>query len=232
MSQSSPTNHNLIAGLALAGFASGVLSAISAELFSNIPRLQELRLVIYVQGAIFGVILSAYYAIFSRVRSWARLLSLIAASEAAYFLAVVAGVYAVVSFRPLEWSRESAFYGAMFLGGLVGAFVLLAASQLLLSTRPKSKAVLTRAALWSLAGGLLGAVGFALGGSLGKVLWLALHAIGLTFTDTELEGAVRNETTNFFSLFVVWQTCMAPMMGWLVSKGSAAQPEHQSVASA
>ena len=208
-----------------------MLSVISAELFSNIPRLQELRLLIYVQGAIFGVILSAYYAIFLRVRSWARLLSLMAASEAAYFLAIVLGVYTVVSFRPLGWSIDSATYVGMFLGGLAGAFVILIAAQLLLSTRPKWKAALARAALWSLAGGLLGVVGYALGGWLGKVLWLALHAVRLTLTDTDLEDAVRRETTNFFSLFVVWQTCMAPILGWLVSKSSAAQPEHQSAAS-
>lgn len=232
MDQASPSNRRLIAGLAVAGLASGVLSAISGELFSNIPKLQEWRLLIYVQGAIFGVIVSAYFAIFLRVRSWARLLLLIAASEAAYFLAIVLGVYTVVSFRPLGWSMDSATYVGMFLGGLVGAFVLLTAAQLLLPTSRKWKVVLTRTILWSLAGGLLGVVGYALGGSLGKLLWLALHAVRLTFTDVSLDDAVRSETTNFFSLFVVWQTCMAPLLGWLVSKKSATQAENQSAASA
>jgi hypothetical protein len=230
--QPSPINRKLIAGLALAGLASGVLSIISSEPLSNIPRLQELRLLMYVPGAIFGVFISAYYAIFGRIRSWARLLAFVAASVAAYFLALVLSVYTVVSFRPLGWSRESAFYVAMFLGGLVGAFVILAAAQLLLSTRRKWKAILNRALLWSLAGGLLGVLGFALGGSLGKLLWLVLHAMHLTLTDADVEGAVRTQTVNVFSLFVLWQACMAPLLGWLVSKSSAAQPDHQSAASA
>jgi hypothetical protein len=230
--QSSPTNRKLIAGLALAGFASGTLSIVSLEPLSNIPRLQELRLALYVPGAIFGVIVAVYYAIFMRARSSARLLSFIVAAVTAYFLAVTLSVYAVVSLRSFEWSKETLFYGAMFVGGLVGSLILIIAAQLLLSTGRKWKAILARAFLWSLAGGFLGVVGFALGGSLGKLLWLALYAMQLTFTDTDLDTAVRTQTVNVFSLFVVWQAGMAPLLGWLVAKGSAAQPERQTATSA
>jgi len=212
---SSPSNRKMIAGLAVAGLASGVLTSISSDLFSNSPQPQEVRLVVFAQGAIFGVFVSAYYALFWRVRRWARLFALIAASTAAYFLAVVLSVFTVSIFRRSEWlSREGVFLAAMFVGGCVGALGILTAAPLLLATRRSWKAILARAMLWSLAGGLLGVVGFALGGSLGKLLWLTLHAIGCTFTDKDVEGAVRNETVNVFSLFVVWQTGIAPLLGW------------------
>src|SRR5262249_44325319 len=156
------------------------------------------------------------------------LLSFIAASTGAYFVAVWLSVLSVLSFRPSGLSRDEAFYAGMFVGGLVGGFLILTTAQLLLSLRRKWKAIFGRAVLWSLAGGALGLAGFALGGSLGKLLWLALHAMHLTMTDADLERAVSTETVNVFSLFVLWQTCMAPLLGWLVAKGSAAQPEHQS----
>jgi hypothetical protein len=227
-----PINRRTIAGLAWAGFISGTLSVIALEVLSSIPRLQELRLVLFVPGAVFGVIVSSYYAIFLRIRAWARLLSLIAASIGAYFLAVQLSVYALVGFRELDWSsRPWSFNGALFLGGMVGAFVMLTTAQLLLSTRRKWRAVLGAAILWSLAGGALGVAGWALGGSVGKLFWLALHAIRLTMSDASLEAAVSSQNVNMYSLLLLWQAAMAPVLGWLISKGSAAQAEHQSAAS-
>ncbi|MCI0352711.1 MAG: hypothetical protein L0Z53_25095 [Acidobacteriales bacterium] len=232
MNQSS-SNRKLIAGLALAGFASGILSVIFLEIFAGNPQLNEFRSALYVPGVVFGVVISACYAIFFRFRSWARLLSLVAAATAAYFFALQCSVYALVGFKELDWAaRPWAFYGALFIGGVAGAFVLLTAAQLLLATRRKWKAVLAAALLWSLAGGLLGVAGFALGSSVGKLLWLALSAVRLPLSDASLEAAVSDQNVNMFSMFVLWQTCMAPVLGWLVAKSSAGQPQHQSAISA
>lgn len=213
-----------IAGPALAGFASGILSIICLEVLSNTALLKEFRLMLYVPGVVFGMMISVYYAMFLRIRSWAKLLLFVAASIGAYFLAVQTTMYVIIESR--QWlSRAWVFYGAMFLGSMVGAFVILAASQVLLSKRRKWKSILSTAILWSLAGGALGVTGWALGGSVGKVLWLALHAIRLTFADADLQSAVSEQTVNLFSLFVLWQACMAPVLGFLISKSARAEPQ-------
>jgi hypothetical protein len=219
------------AGLVLAGFVSGILSVIVLEVLSSIQRLNEFRFVVYVPGVVFGVVISLHYAIFFRFRSWARLLALIAASTAAYFSAIYCTMYALFGFRELDWDRRWAFYGALFIGGLAGAFIVLTAGQLLLAWRRQWKRVLAAAALGPLAGGVLGVAGFALGDSLGKLLWLALNAIGLV-SDASLEAAVSNQNVNMFSLLVVWQTCMVPVLGSLVVKRAAAQSQSQSATSA
>jgi hypothetical protein len=222
-------NRGLIAGLVLAGFASGILSVISLEVFSNIPQLEPFRLGLYLPGAIFGVIVWAYYAIFSGVRSWVTLLALIAACIGAYFSAVQLTASEIVDFRLLG---DSSFYVSIFLSGMVGAFLVLAAAQFLLATNRRWKTILNAALRWSLAGGALGVAGWTLGGSLGKVLWLALHAVHLTASDLSFEAAVRNQTVNLFSLFALWQACMAALLGWLIAKSSAPQSKRNAAASA
>ena len=185
----------------------------------------------YVPGAIFGVMVSAYFAIFLRYRSWAKLLAFVAATVVGYFVAVWLTVLTVMGFARSELSREASFFVGMFVGGTVGGLITLITAQLFLSVRRKWKAALGAATMWSLAGGGLGAAGWALGGSVGKALWLALYAMRLTFTDADVEAAIRTQTVNVFSLFVLWQPGMAAILGWLVSKSSATQPEHQSAAS-
>lgn len=216
-----------LAGMAFAGLLSGIVSVICLEVSASIPRLHEFRSTLYIPGVVFGVVISAYYAILWRSGSWLRLLWFIAASTAAYFVAVQCSVYTLFGFKELDWpARPWAFYGALFIGGIAGTFVLLTSAQLLLSTRRRWKAVLAAAILWSFAGGALGVAGYALGGTLGKLLWLALSALHLA-SDASLETAVRNENVNMFSLFVLWQACMAPVLGWLISKSAVGQTPDQ-----
>lgn len=233
MHQSSPTNWKLLGGFALAGLASGLLSVISCEVLSNIPRLENLSLGSYVPGAMFGLIVSACSAICFGIRSWARLLAFIAASIGACFLAVELSTSGTLSFLQLDQLLgDSIFYVSMFLSGMLGAFIVLAAAQLFFSPGRHSKTILSAALLWSLVGGALGVAGWALGDSVGKVLWVALHAIHLTASDPSLEAAVEHDIVNFFSLFVLWQACIAPVVGWLIAKSSARQSERNAAASA
>jgi hypothetical protein len=240
MDNSQPTfsRKKTITGLALAGFASGLLAIIAIEVLSRFPRLEEFLAApaaVYTPGLVFGLMFSSYCAIFLRARAWIKLLSLIAASTVAYYSAVKTTIYLVVSLTKLsaEWIRRGWLFDvALFVGGIVGAFLLLAAVQLLLSRSRSRKTPLATALLWSLAGGALAIVGWQLGGSVGKLLWLTLHAVGLTGFDATVEDAIRNETVNFHSLYPVWQMGMGPVLGLLIRKGSAAQPERQSATSA
>jgi hypothetical protein len=109
MDQSSPTNRKLIAGMALAGLISGVLSLISLELLSGLPGFGKLPPGLYAPGTVFGAVVAACCVILLRIRSWPRLLLLIAASTGAYFMAVGLSLYALIGFRPGGWSGNRRF---------------------------------------------------------------------------------------------------------------------------
>jgi hypothetical protein len=231
-----PFSRKTLAGLSLAGFTSGLFAIIVIEVLARFPRLEELPLPppsVYVPGVIFGLMFSGYCVIFHRIRRWIKLFSVLAASTIAYYLAVQTTTHLVVSFTKLsaEWSRRGWLFDvALIAGGIVGAFLLLMAVQLLLSGTLSWKKALVTSLPWSLAGGALAIVGWELGSSLGKFLWLSLHAVRLTAFDPTIEEAIRNETVNFHSLYPIWQMGMAPLLAWLITKRPAVQPEHQSAA--
>jgi hypothetical protein len=219
-----------ITGLALTGAVSGLLTMALLEFLASFQALQDVGFALYVPGAVFALIVSAYCAIFMRIRSGARWLGLFVASVIANLIAFKLTIYIISpGWRVLT---TVVFDGALFCGGAAGALVLLASAQLLFCTRPKWVATLRNASLWSLAGGALAVIGWELGGSLGKVLWHLLHFLRLPLSDTDIQDAIRTQNVNFCSLFVLWQAGIATVVGFLLSKKLAAQPERQSAASA
>jgi hypothetical protein len=223
-----------IAGLALAGMVSGLLTIVLFEVVNNLKDVDPGRLGLFAPGTAFGLVLSAYFLIFLRIRAVTKLAGFVAASIGAYISAYCTGYYSVDLDFTIRDERGRALLWdvVLFCAGTVGAFVLLGAAQLLFCAERKWSVVVKRGLAWSLAGGSLAVAGSELGGSLGKVLWLLLNSLHLTISHADVQAAVQDESVNSVSLFALWQAGMAAVLGSLISKSSAAQPERQAAASA
>lgn len=102
---------------------------------------------------------------------------------------------------------------ALFVGGTIGACLILMQAVFLPRVDPKARGKLDLAfkpaLLWSPVGGALAAVGWALRSTLGTALLSFAHALRLA----SLTDLRPDETHLLFSVYVVWQTGMALMLG-------------------
>src|SRR5260370_14638111 len=123
-----------------------------------------------------------------------------------------------------EWSfggglvRHSAT--SLVAGGILGAFMFLLGTLLLIRPSENRLAVLIWKALaWSTLGGATAPAAWALGPSLGMWVWLALHSAGLTSPPNTFQNAMYNNgafgaPNHLYALFIVWQTGVAFALGW------------------
>jgi hypothetical protein len=91
---------------------------------------------------------------------------------------------------------------SLFAGGVVGGFIVLMAASILFGRSQDNPAML-RVLAASLAAGLLGVAG-----------WSAGRVLGLP--PTPVKDFWRLNGPGFFSLYTVWQTGTALLLGWLV----------------
>ncbi len=174
-------------------------------------------------GGVFGVALSTYLALCKGYRSISKIVLLVAVSIIAYFAAVNVPKYSPPLHLPLL-GRDQLELSLVFEGGVIGGFLLLTA-VLLLFRLPGSdiRAALLKATLWSLASGLLGAVAWLLGPSVGDVLWALLPTSALP----------SQENLHLYSLYFIWQTGIAILIGFIVQgeeKYSATAASTQDIA--
>jgi len=106
---------------------------------------------------------------------------------------------------------------ALFVGGTVGAFLVLTIVLLLVGSGPPRTRVFA-ALCWSLVGGALGIVGWNLGPWLGMVLWSLQHSLNLTLPGDRFEYALVQGRAGIYSLFLVWQTGMGLLVGLAVKQ--------------
>ena len=166
-------------GLAAAGFASALIS---------LPFNKELIL-----GAIFGTVLVVYFLLFEGFRTPVRFFAFIVACGASYPLAILA-----VMFSGLTASESLDITLAQyFVGGGVGAFIVLLAGMLLFGPPEMRGDTLGLAFFGALGGGILGLLGAELDRTVG------LHKVG------DLGVA----------LFFVWQSGVALILGLLLRWG-------------
>jgi hypothetical protein len=163
----------------------GLLSALLASI---LPRLGFFGI-----GGIFGASIAACFWLVGSLRSVWKTLIFIAASMTALTLAILSTVNGpgiqLFSWVDRGWGLGPEEY---FVGGAVGAAVILAATLFLLFPAQAVWRILAKAAGWSLVGGLLG------------------------FVATAREPLFQWRGSNFAQLFVVWQTGMASLLGLLV----------------
>lgn len=194
--------------LALTGFSSGILTSVLPSLLNFAGRASS-----FLGETAFGAALAWYYWRFRGVRDGWRLFNFAFVSFVAYQAAAVVSTFIP---GPLDILRLSSPDSGQisserfFWGGCVGATFLFAAGVIFLSSRSRSKHPALIGLGLSIAGGVLAVVGWALGSSLGMVLWRAFGAVHLGprfFGDSS--GSVD---ANFYSLHVVWQAGMAVLL--------------------
>ncbi|MGH9517600.1 MAG: hypothetical protein ACRD3P_18185 [Terriglobales bacterium] len=209
----------LVMLLSLAGLSSGVLTAALCDgSFSS-----DL-------GIPFAAITAFCFAISYMVRSMCRLLC---------FFALVACTFGISVFSAeisdfLFSGRERYHPTSLFMGGMVGGFIILGGAFILFRPKTSISGTAREAFFWSVLPGILSPVAWALGPSLGIWIWSALHAVGLTTPANTLSSATPADTlsnalygetgygplSRLFALFVVWQAGMGFVLGMALRKAS------------
>ncbi|MHB8527458.1 MAG: hypothetical protein ACYDD2_15070 [Candidatus Acidiferrales bacterium] len=213
----SKRGYKLGLALLLAGSCSGVV-AIGTAYFAGQSHLQLFP------GIIFGVFIAVCLALFEpRPKFW-RAVRFVVVTSIAYFLSLLIAAVVQMRFLPLPPCSTgpcmSESLTAIFLGGMVGGFLILAEGIVLLHPQLGWRAIDLSVLPWSVFGGILGIIGWELGPTLGIALWSGAHALGLT-APTETALNATGETSHGFSLLFVWQGGMGLVLGIVLRRFDA-----------
>jgi hypothetical protein len=174
-------------------------------------------------GDIFGAVISVYFWAFAGVRSVTKAVGLVIASTLAYLVAFGSGIFAGMFLSPAMglkfdlWSGDLAgMVVPLLVGGVTGAFLILAAVLRLYSAETPWRRVAIRAFQWSWCGAVLAVIGWMLGSTLGRAVWSALESLHLNELPQEM--ATRDGVPNFYSVQIVWQIGMGVILGVLFSE--------------
>jgi nitrate reductase gamma subunit len=107
---------------------------------------------------------------------------------------------------------------SLFAGGSVGSFLVLGGVLLLVHRDGRPRALALKVLVSSAICGFLSVIGWALGPSLGMYLWSALHALGRTPPDEAFQNALHSDVSHQLSLFVIWQTGTASLLGFILRR--------------
>jgi len=198
--------------LSIAGLASGVFTAALCE--GNFSS---------GLGVPFAAIITFCLAIARVARSSWRLLCFFALVACIFGISVCSAELADFSFA----GRERYHPTSMFVGGMIGGFLILSGAFILFRPKTSISAAAREALCWSVLAGALSPIAWALGPSLGIWIWSALHAVGLTTPANTLSSATPADTlsnalygetgygplSRLFALFVVWQAGMGFALG-------------------
>jgi hypothetical protein len=146
-------------------------------------------------GIVFALFFSLYAWWWEGVRSVWRILGFIGLTTAAFIVGTWAGVSA-----GHRITSNSAII-PIFLGGLVGTALVALGRYLFLADPQSRKALYRGIGLLSLVGGLLAAMGILLG-SFFEIAMLHSH----------LMSPPNRPGGGLYFMFLVWQTCMAPLL--------------------
>ena len=150
-------------------------------------------------GIVFSVFFALYAFSWEGTRSVWRIAGFIALTTVAFASATWAGVFAGA-----RTTSNSAVF-PIFLGGVVGSALVALGRYLFLADLQSWKKLLRGMCLLSLIGGVLGAVGLVFAPFLGIGILRFLRSLRLI-------SPPNNAGAAFCSMFLVWQTCMAPLL--------------------
>src|SRR5262245_19310 len=104
---------------------------------------------------------------------------------------------------------------SMFAGGFVGGLLVLGGTFLLVYPRSgfRTGATTLKVLFASVLCGILGIVGWNLGPYLGIHVWSMMHSLGLRPATETFQNALYGDVGRNYSLFLVWQTCTAFLLG-------------------
>ena len=152
---------------------------------------------------VFGVFLSGWFWVFPGLRSIGKTVVFILVSPAALVVAILSAI-------PFVNGRDPQ-YSAEFVGGYVGAFVILLTALLLLAHQPRLLRSITKSLCWAIAGGVLAIIGMASGPE--------FHVLRIRLDPRRTDSDI--------SLLFVWQVGMAlvfALMLWFEERSRAGSP--------
>ena len=173
-------------------------------------------------GPLFGLAVSLSLWLRKILNSIWKLLGVIAASSLADFAAGLAGY--IVFLSPVSESRFSLGFerfdslgdhaASLIAGGFIGGAILFPALWLLLRAHQNWPRFFLGFLICPLTGSALAILGWALAPSLGAVLWHILNLLRLDEDTAKI--AQDSNCAAFYSLYVVWQSGMAVLLGVLL----------------
>jgi hypothetical protein len=200
----------LIAGLLTAGFDYHV-----GRLFRGHPALG-----LCILGAPFGVSLAVSLVACGVLRGFSGIWKAIsppALSAGAYFVSSMVAFnveIALDGYHPMGQPPSEAPL-SLFAGGFVGGFLVLGSILLLVHGNGRPRGLALKVLVSSVICGILGIVGRKLGPYLGIYLWSVFHDLCLTPPTETFQNAL-GEPSRQYSLYVVWQTGVATMLGFIL----------------
>jgi hypothetical protein len=209
---------NSLVALGLAGIVSGFLTCASGrllELFASTGRDMFTHL-----GAIFGFVFIVHWWIFQGFRSTWRSVAFILACTVAFASAEAAGMsappfLAFFSSFDRDIARDIEI---CFIGGAVGGGIVFLSAVFFLPNRTRWRYVPLYVVALCFVSGVLGVTGWMLGPYLGTAIWHLLKATRLAEHYEYAQSQPSGGANNFYSLFVFWQTCIAPLLGFVLAR--------------
>lgn len=199
--------------LAFAGLISGFLTCASGrflELFGSAGQ----NIYTFI-GAIFGFVLVAYWWIFQGFRSIWRSVGFILSCTVAYACAVAAGMNApqFLAFLSSVDRQVARNLEICFTGGAVGGGIVFLSAVFLLPNRTQWRYVPVYVVAFCFLSGVLGTIAWVFGPSLGTAIWHLLKATRLAERYEYSQSQPSGGANYYYSLFVLWQACIAPLLG-------------------
>jgi hypothetical protein len=213
----------LVALLSIAGLIAGLLTA---GLVYPVGRLSvtHTRLAWYILGGPFGATLAISLlacGVLHRLRGFGKAISLAVLSIGAYFVSFwVAASIELMLHRGGFYRGPEVSSLALFAGGFVGSLLVFGSVFLLVYPERPSRSLAFKLFCSSVLCGILAVVGWTLGPSFGMYIWSALHALGRTPPTETFQNALYGDSSRQFSLFVIWQTGTAFLLGLILQSRS------------
>lgn len=175
----------------------------------------------YFLGGVFGVAIAICLALSGILRNAWKLALVVSVSVVSYVLSIF-GVFLIEAAnrmlsQPPAHEHQAISTAALAMGGILGAYLLLGATVRITAPEIVNGSFSVQLLLWSLSGGLLGAIGWVLGPSLGAGIQSTLHNFGLL----EFRAALYSKPENWYSLLIVWQSGIGLVLGLLLRKRNA-----------
>jgi hypothetical protein len=225
------TANKMLVLLGLTGLVSGLVTSIF-----TLPAGDEAG---FMSGMIFGSLLTGSLAISGVVPSVWKAQGMIVVATVAYALSLFTAIcihwgYPQIVRSTEKWDvaiDEAASPIALFVGGLIGGFLVLGAVALFLRPGIGKGAVMMTASLGAVLGGTLGVAGWALRSSVGVAVWHFFHVLHLTphgeqSPRTWFHGGYDYENScRMYSIYVVWQTGFALAAGIVLRGAPKTQKE-------
>jgi hypothetical protein len=168
-------------------------------------------------GGIFGVVVALYCWLVRGAKSGSRTIGFIIGSiiayDAAWWTTFCSAEFLGISRKLPDYSGTIAEMpiSPFVLGGMVGAFIVLLSAMLFFSSERKISRILLLPLLLSAWGGILGALGWFAGPSLGRLLWSIMGEKSFYPSPNDADSAYS------YSIFLVWQTGIALAIGLTMS---------------